>query len=120
MYMWAARLITGHAGGAAVTGGGLSAPLLPPASGAAADVFLHGPSLAISAEYHHFIVPGGRTSPVVSTYMPSLAPWLLCAVRRAHRPPGAPSCAALSLGWTAAFLSQPANVPDVKAAMGRV
>ena len=124
MYLWAARLIAGHAGGAAVTGGPLSTTLpSPPApsSPPTANSHLYGPTwMALPVEYHHFVAPGLRTSPLLAPYAPALVPWLICAVRRARRAPGSPSCAALSLGWTAAFLSQPAAVPDVKAAMQRV
>jgi hypothetical protein len=72
---------------------------------------LGGPSMSVSVEYHHFIVPGARTTPTIAPYMPALVPWLICAVRRAKRPPGTPPCAALSLGWTAAFFSLP-NLPN--------
>ena len=52
-------------------------------------------------EFHHFPVQVDSATPdVIQPLMRKLTPWLFCAVKRAFRSPGSPSCAALSRGWS--------------------
>lgn len=105
MYLWMSRFIRGHAGSAVVDvpselPGGLSPPAspfrLPPPSA-------YNAALDLVVEHHQFLVPGLATTKDIAPRLPALTPWLMCAVRRALRPPGAPSCTELSLGWSALF-----------------
>ena len=100
MYLASSRLITGHAGGEAlVLRSNSSVPTLsqhPPSTNLPLPSSRYDP-LSLSIEFHHFIAPGGKESELLEPHLPALAPWLVCAVKRARLPLGAPTCAELSL-----------------------
>ena len=98
MYLWSSRLITGHAGAALLRSNtSVLTPSQQPPSTHLHSPTSHYDSLSLSIEFHHFIAPGGKESALLEPHLPALAPWLVCAVKRARLPLGSPTCAELSL-----------------------